>query len=64
LGGLHPPATATLDLDSARNRLAIEPGREYTLDLFHAERHSASSNFRVDTTIEFSECGRVSVELL
>ena len=64
LGGLHPPATATVNLDSARERLGIEPGHEYTLDLFHAERHSASSNFRVDTSIEFSECGRVSVELL
>jgi fibro-slime domain-containing protein len=64
LGGLHPPATATIDLDSARERLGIETGREYSLDLFHAERHSASSNFRVDTTIEFSQCGRVSVELL
>jgi fibro-slime domain-containing protein len=64
LGGLHPPATAKLELDSARAMLGIEPGHEYTFDLFHAERHSASSNFRVDTTIEFSECGQVTVELL
>jgi fibro-slime domain-containing protein len=64
LGGLHPPATAKLELDSARATLGIEPGQEYTFDLFHAERHSASSNFRVDTTIEFSECGQVTVELL
>jgi fibro-slime domain-containing protein len=64
LGGLHPPATTTLDLDSAREQLGIETDRQYSLDLFHAERHSASSNFRVDTTIEFSECGHVSVELL
>ncbi|HKU42142.1 MAG TPA: fibro-slime domain-containing protein [Polyangiales bacterium] len=64
LGGLHPPATGTLDLDAAQRELGIEPGREYTLDLFHAERHSAASNFRVDTTIQFSDCGRVSVELL
>jgi fibro-slime domain-containing protein len=64
LGGLHPPATGKLELDSARAQLGIEPGHEYAFDLFHAERHSASSNFRVDTTIEFSQCGQVSVELL
>ena len=64
LGGLHPPATGRLDLDAARERLGIETGHDYAFDLFHAERHFASSNFRVDTTIEFSECGRVTVELL
>lgn len=64
LGGLHPPATAKLNLDAAREQLEIEPGHDYTFDLFHAERHFASSNFRVDTTIEFSQCGRVTGELL
>lgn len=64
LGGLHPPATGKLVLDNSRSQLGIEPGREYTFDLFHAERHSASSNFRVDTTIEFSNCGVVVGELL
>jgi fibro-slime domain-containing protein len=64
LGGLHPPATSRVDLDAERERLGIEPGHDYTFDLFHAERHFASSNFRVDTTIEFNECGRVTVELL
>jgi fibro-slime domain-containing protein len=64
LGGLHPPATAKIELDAARESLGLELGKEYSLDLFHAERHSASSNFRVDTTIEFSQCGRVTGELL
>jgi fibro-slime domain-containing protein len=64
LGGLHPPATSRLNLDAASEMLGIEPGHDYAFDLFHAERHFASSNFRVDTTIEFSECGRVTVELL
>lgn len=64
LGGLHPPASSTLVLDTARAQLEIEPGREYSFDLFHAERHFASSNFRVDTTIEFSQCGQVTPELL
>jgi fibro-slime domain-containing protein len=63
LGGLHPPASYALELDEAAARLGLTAGNSYTLDLFHAERHSASSNFRVDTTIEFSECGRVTPEL-
>jgi fibro-slime domain-containing protein len=53
-----------VELDVAREMLGLETGQEYSFDLFHAERHSASSIFRVDTTIEFSQCGRVTVELL
>jgi fibro-slime domain-containing protein len=63
LGGLHPPARAQLDLDAAAAQLGLTVGQEYDLDLFHAERHSANSNFRVDTTIEFTDCGRVVPEL-
>lgn len=59
LGGLHPPESAKLDLDSAAPDLELTLGDEYPLDLFHAERHSANSNFRVDTSIEFTECGSV-----
>jgi fibro-slime domain-containing protein len=64
LGGLHPPAGANVDLDAVASVLGISVGNSYTLDLFHAERHSANSNFRVDTTIEFTDCGRVTPELL
>jgi hypothetical protein len=39
-------------------------GGNDSLDLFHAERHSANSNLRVDTTIEFTDCGRITPELL
>jgi fibro-slime domain-containing protein len=60
LGGLHPSASDTLDLDSAASSLGIIPGQSYALDLFHAERHSEASNFRVDTTLEFTECGSVT----
>jgi fibro-slime domain-containing protein len=63
LGGLHPPASYQLDLDAAADALGLSPGNSYSLDLFHAERHSASSNFRVDTTIAFTECGRVTPQL-
>jgi fibro-slime domain-containing protein len=64
LGGLHPPESADLDLDAQAKTLGLTPGNTYTLDLFHAERHSASSNFRIDTSLAFTDCGHVTPELL
>ena len=32
--------------------LGITPGGTYPLDVFHAERHTDESNFRIETTIE------------
>jgi hypothetical protein len=29
----------------------------YSFDLFFAERHTSESNFRIDTTLIFTECG-------
>lgn len=51
LGGLHPPLSDTVDLDVSAAMLGIKPGNTYTMDIFHAERHSDGSNFRIDTTI-------------
>jgi fibro-slime domain-containing protein len=31
-------------------------GQTYPLDLFNAERHAIGSNFRIDTSIGFSNC--------
>lgn len=56
LGGLHPEVTDTIALDDLAEELGIEPGKVYSLDLFHAERHTNESNFRVDTTLEFTNC--------
>ncbi|MDC0673342.1 fibro-slime domain-containing protein [Nannocystis radixulma] len=47
LGGLHPPANGTIELDT----LGLVPNQTYTLDAFHAERCEAGSNFRIDTSI-------------
>jgi hypothetical protein len=30
--------------------------------LFHAERHSAYSSFRIDTALAFTDCGVVAVD--
>ncbi|MEZ4308744.1 MAG: fibro-slime domain-containing protein [Polyangiaceae bacterium] len=59
LGGLHPEVTGSIDLDAIAAQVGIEPGKIYPLDLFHAERHTSASNFRVDTNLAFVDCGEV-----
>jgi fibro-slime domain-containing protein len=59
IGGLHFPETGTIDLDKAAANLGISPGNVYPMDLFHAERHSVGSNFRLDTNFAFVNCGVV-----
>jgi fibro-slime domain-containing protein len=61
LGGLHPPTSAMLDLDARAAELGITKGQSYALDLFHAERHSEASNFRIDTTLSFTDCGSAPI---
>jgi fibro-slime domain-containing protein len=57
LGGLHPQASDTISLDQQSSVLGITPGNEYTLDLFHAERHTWASNFNIETNFAFTDCG-------
>jgi fibro-slime domain-containing protein len=57
LGGLHPQTSDTLNLDAQAGNLGIQKGQIYPLALFHAERHTDKSNFRVDTTLAFVNCG-------
>jgi fibro-slime domain-containing protein len=47
--------TGSIDMDS----LGLTINQEYPLDLFHAERGMCDSNFRIDTTLQFSDCGTV-----
>lgn len=56
LGGVHAEESMTIELDQLAEELGLEPGRNYPLDLFHAERHTVRSNFRVDTTLVFTKC--------
>jgi fibro-slime domain-containing protein len=57
LGGVHAALEAEIVLDDAAGALGIQVGQIYALDLFHAERHTSESNFRIDTTLEFVDCG-------
>jgi len=62
LGGLHSSKSDTVSLDMAATKLGISVGGTYDLDLFHAERHTNASNFRVDTNLAFTNCGTIVEE--
>jgi fibro-slime domain-containing protein len=55
LGGLHEAIAGTINFDAQATALGISRGTRYALDIFHAERHTNESNFRVETTIECLE---------
>ncbi len=59
LGGMHVEMEDTINLDAEAGRLGITTGNVYALELFHAERHSVHSNFRIDTNMEFVNCGTI-----
>jgi fibro-slime domain-containing protein len=52
LGGVHGTQTATIDFDARARELGIATGEVYTLDVFHAERHTVMSSFHVETSID------------
>lgn len=51
LGGLHVKLEGTIDFKEMESELGITPGNTYSLDVFHAERHTCASQFRIETTI-------------
>jgi fibro-slime domain-containing protein len=55
LGGVHMPIAATIDFDAQATALGISPGGTYQMDIFHAERHTDQSNFRIQTNIRCFE---------
>jgi fibro-slime domain-containing protein len=59
LGGVHAAENQEVILNDVASSLGMTPGNLYDLDLFHAERHTTESNFRIDTTLEFVNCGYV-----
>jgi fibro-slime domain-containing protein len=50
LGGLHSRQQKTLTLDSAAASVGITAGNIYEVALFHAERHTDQSNFKLTLT--------------
>ena len=52
LGGLHQAQTGTIDFNARAAELGIVVGNTYAFDVFHAERHTTESNFRIETSID------------
>jgi fibro-slime domain-containing protein len=63
LGGLHPAVEGTINLDQMAGALGITAGNDYALELFHAERHTNASHFRVQTTLTFVDCGTIPADV-
>ena len=55
LGGRHAEMTASVSVDS----LGLTKGNTYEIAVFHAERHTFQSNFQIQTTLSFANCGVV-----
>jgi fibro-slime domain-containing protein len=50
LGGVHEPMTHTIDFDALAPSLGLTEQGTYNMDIFHAERQTTESNFRVTVT--------------
>ena len=57
LGGVHSASSESIALDEYKEKLGIVVGEVYQMDLFNAERHPGDSNFRIDTSMRFVDCG-------
>ncbi|MDV3352717.1 fibro-slime domain-containing protein [Leptothoe sp. ISB3NOV94-8A] len=74
LGGVHPPMTDTIDLGISAGEtqfnqalatgetLVLEKGKDYTFDLFFAERHTTKSHFRIDTSLLLEPAPEVCIK--
>jgi len=54
MGGIHARTVGTVNLDQLTGLVS---GNEYALELFRAERHVTQSNFRIETNLDFTDCG-------
>jgi fibro-slime domain-containing protein len=55
-GGRHAQESQTVLIDS----LGLTLGNVYDIAVFHAERHTNQSNFEIQTTLNFVNCGKVN----
>jgi fibro-slime domain-containing protein len=55
VGGQHQALEGTIDFDLQASALGITVGSSYSMDIFHAERQTTDSNFRIETNIKCFE---------
>jgi fibro-slime domain len=58
LGGRHAQTTKSVQIDS----LNLQKDSIYELAVFHAERHTNQSNFQIQTTLSFTDCGSIIIQ--
>lgn len=59
IGGVHGAEEANVNIDMIATEFGLVLGEVYTLDLFQAERRTSESNFRIETTLDFTDCGQI-----
>lgn len=59
IGGVHGAEEANVNIDMIAAEFGLVLGEVYTLDLFQAERRTSESNFRIETTLDFTDCGQI-----
>lgn len=64
LGGVHSQFSQTVNIDTFAAANGMTVGNVYTLDLFHAERNPTGSNFRIETSLDFQECGVLAGDII
>jgi len=64
LGGMHTAQSKTVNLDDSATELGITKGKSYSLALFNAERHITASHCKIQTTMQFTDCGTISVGII
>jgi len=57
LSGVHDAQEGSVSLDEEAAAFGLTLGGVYTFDLFQAERQPSGSNFRLETTLDFTGCG-------
>jgi fibro-slime domain-containing protein len=55
VGGQHQALKGVIDFDAQAATLGITAGSSYQMDIFHAERQTDESNFRIETNIKCFE---------
>lgn len=51
LGGVHQTQSASVSMDSLAAALGLEDGLDYPMDVYFAERHTASSSLRITANL-------------
>jgi len=64
IGGIHNAELASVDLDERASELGLVVGGIYDLVLFQAERNPGASNYRIETSLDFKECGILSSDIV